>query len=171
MTNVQRMSRRWCRNYLCVVIAVCLLAGLGCAAFEASEVRILYKGWIDNECRISLDRYAQVNAIRAGPDQNYASLTMNVSDGDAVLLSRCVGVRGCKGARSFADLRCLEYSDLEGRRDATRTRIWIVDKNKGSVIATLDRSSLDFTGVDDKPPSWAVPGEGFLLDSSPPGGT
>jgi hypothetical protein len=62
----------------------------------------------------------------------------------------------------------MPLGELEGRTDATRQRVWIVDKETGEVIATLDRSSNTVTGLRDKPPAWATMEGGVVLNETMP---
>lgn len=148
------------------VSAGSLLAGLvivansGCALFESNCAAKRYSAWLDQETRIELTEYGRFNMLLAGADFNCRTLTLTVDSESGIFRSESVGrVDGS----DWRHVPPIELGELEGRANAARTKVWIIDKDAQRIIATLDLEAGTTTGLEDQPPAWARLGEGLVL--------
>ena len=147
----------------------------GCAAFENKAVWPVHEAVLDNVRTVKLMQYVQINAALRGQEHNFAQLVLCIaSRAQADHPSACVGgicfrgevVGGVVARRGGDDWRSFErfkFGKLEARADTDLDKVWIVDKDAGRAIASLDCASGATTGPDDEVPAWASPTGGIVL--------
>jgi hypothetical protein len=60
----------------------------------------------------------------------------------------------------------LRFWNVVARTDATRQKVWFVERGTGRILATVDLLTGRTTGPDDEPPAWAEPDGGQPMDSA-----
>ena len=150
-----------------LVLSVALLwAGLGCSQNTlSSSTRISRASW-----RADLDEWREVmlscdlvqDRTDTGPVRTYEQLRLAVRPRkhlhfESTLKTVELGPGVPRGQ--------LRYRNVEARTDETHRKVWFVQRDTGRIIATFDREKGETTGPDDKPPAWATPDGGELLDS------
>ena len=164
-------TNMWSR---CPLVVAALVSGLlcmanvGCAVFGMSYASIRYAASLNETTRIDLIEYGDFNAALRGPKYNHRELTLCISRrgrtswyGQPTFLSdvqvdRVVG-------EHWRDVPTFRLGELEGRRDASGRKVWVVDKEAGRVIATVDLDTGATTGAKDDPPGWAQMDGGIVL--------
>jgi hypothetical protein len=148
------------------------MANVGCSAFAMSYASIRYDASLNETTRIDLIEYGGFNAALRGPKYNHRELTLRILSFEGT--SRClpmilshVQVDRVVGEH-WRDVPTFRLGELEGRRDASGRKVWVVDKEAGRVIATVDLDTGATTGVKDDPPDWAQMDGGIVLRTIPP---
>ena len=99
------------------------------------------------------------------PGANYSRLILALSADDAIVVNRVVGQRGVRWGERPAGF---QLGELEGRTDAARQRVWIIDREAGRVIASVDCKTKLATGWQEPPPTWATLDGGTAIVSMIP---
>jgi hypothetical protein len=163
----EKEDQSMCRKAVCLGLSICLgatwPANLGCAVFECGTVSPALEVALDSARTVKLMNYHTWNAVLPGPNYNYAELSLAVDCREAGPGSANVVAR--RGSTFWWGVSPFEFGKLEGRTDQNREKVWIVDTESRSVVASLDRATRATTGPGDEPPAWADPTGGILLKS------
>ena len=149
-----------------LVVSACVsLTCAGCTASSTSTrtSHTISRGDLDEfwEIRLSYDEVRD----RTGwePEHRYEQLTLEVSPREA-FASRYT-LKTVDRNRGTAPDQC-NFTDVKGRTDQSRQKIWFVERFTGRIVATLDRTTGKATGPDDPSPPWATPNGGVPLKVS-----
>jgi hypothetical protein len=153
-----------------VMLAILTLgvANLGCALFEDKMLAIRHAATLDEARTVRLVEYDQRNAVLRGPEHNFTELWLITSDdtkkSDKPVCKHGVCLPGGttmhviarRGAEVGKSVERFKFGQLEAYRNTTGDQVWIVDRENGRVVATLDLKTSAATGPDDEPPPWAT---------------
>ena len=156
-------TRRWLLEMATLPGLVCVM-NAGCAPlFQAQMFREVYRGRLDESRIVSLSEERLHDAMH--PGANYRKLILAFSADDAVVVNRVIGERGVRRGERPAGF---QLGELEGRTDADRQRVWIIDREAGRVIASVDCKTKLVTGWQEPPPTWATLDGGTVIESMIP---
>lgn len=129
------------------------LAGTGCASSTSENiVRTLHRADLDGWYEARLQHISAKQREGLNPEECFEQLVLVIQPLPGTKVERTVKRVGVKGWPSWA---AFKFGEIEARADASRTRVWFVDRASGKVIAAYDRESGRLTGPDDVPPDWA----------------
>ena len=156
-------TRRWLMEMAILPGLVCIMNS-GCAsAFQNRMWHDVYRGRLDESRIVRLSEARLHDAMHPGAD--YRKLILALSADDAVVVKRVVGQRGVRRGERPAGF---QLGELEGRTDADRQRVWIIDQEAGRVIASVDCKTNLVTGWQEPPPTWATLDGGTVIESMIP---
>ena len=156
-------TRRWLMEMAILPGLVCIM-NAGCAPlFQASRIHDVYRGRLDESRIVRLSETRQVDGMH--PEGDYSQLVLALSADDAIVVNRVVGHRGASRGERPAGF---QLGELEGRTDADRQRVWIIDREAGRVIASVDCKTKLVTGWQEPPPTWATLDGGTVIESMIP---
>ena len=156
-------TRRWLMEMAILPGLVCVM-NAGCAPlFQARQIHDVYRGRLDESRFVTLREAKQADSMH--PGGNYSKLILALSADDAIVVNRVVGQRGVSRGERPAGF---QLGELEGRTDADRQRVWIIDREAGRVIASVDCKTKLVTGWQEPPPTWATLDGGTVIESMIP---
>jgi hypothetical protein len=141
-------------------------ANWGCVVVERGVDRPVLEVVLDEARTVKLMNYSVQNTFLPGERGNHAELSLVVDRGTSDASGKHVVAK--RGGTFWWDVEPFRFGSLEGRADQTRDRIWVVDTEAGTVVASLDWRTGQTTGPDDEPPAWVSPTGGILLERVQP---
>lgn len=137
------------------------MGSLGCHQLYADRtVVVVYIGALDEGKQVHLVKHVEYNTLLKGPEHNFAELYLEVTPLDASVGKNVVARRSPVSSDEWPHFW---LGKLEARTDPNRQRVWIVDKDAGRIVASLDCSTGATTGPQDESPPWAELDTGTVL--------
>ena len=146
------MKISMCRAGVYFIFGVVTLATMGCALFQNTTSVVVYRGEVEATRSIEVRREVGRNAVTADPARNYDVLTVYAKEGNQIAFSRRIGHSAPDSDLDFEQLQSREW---EGRTDSLRQRVWLIDKERQRVMASIDWEEHVITGPEDSQPAWA----------------
>ena len=141
-----------CRAGVYFIFGVGTLATMGCALFQETTSIVVYRGEVEETRSIEVRREIGRNAVTADPARNYDVLTVYAKDGNQIAFSRRIRH---SAPDSDSDSEQFQSREWEGRTDSLRQRVWLIDKERQRVMASIDWENRVITGPQDSQPGWA----------------
>ena len=147
------------RLYTVVPVALACITNLGCS-LSRSQTSMAVNAQIKGTLRFEFKQLRSQDPACTRSRHNYAELSVAVRDHDEVILDQVIGRQN---GTALEDENPFGLGSVEGRIDADRARIWLVDKGQQRVIASIDLRTDRVTGISDKAPEWATLSKGTVF--------
>lgn len=160
MIQDKRITGTGSRQAAMAAVATALVFCAGChPAFEA-HVRTSDAWVVDDQREVHVARESRVCALNDAHNQHELCWYMTDTEDDACrpVWKGVVGRWTATDESSPPGLR-----DIEVRADTDRSRLWLVDRSTGTVLASADTASGAITAAADPQPPWADPEAGERL--------
>jgi hypothetical protein len=141
-----------------VLITVTAIGSTGCTMHADG---MSYRGQLDQRFELELEHGIDTNLLflpGARTDLQISASGIDPNSGDWYYHGAAIG--------KFSKWRKWPYdiASLEGRADAERKHVWVVDRKAARVIASLDLETDKGTGPFDPAPEWATVNGGTVLE-------
>ena len=147
------------RLHAIILIALFGGANFGCSVSH-SQTSMALNARIEGTLRFEFKQLRSQDPAGTRSRHNYAELSVAVRDHDEVILDQVIGRQD---GTALEDENPFGLGSVEGRIDADRARIWLVDKGQQRVIASIDLRTDRVTGISDKAPEWATLSKGTVF--------
>ena len=145
------------RVAILALLAAATVGSTGCTMYACGKS---YRGHLDSWREVELEHCTETNLILAGghTDLHISASGIDPSGGDWYYHGASIG--------QFSKWRRWPYdlASLEGRTDAERKHVWVVDRKAARVVASLDLETDKGTGPFDPAPEWATVDGGTVLE-------
>ena len=132
---------------------------VGCAVFQASDVRTEYAGMLDDGKTLLLVQEIERDMLRKGSNNNHSTLWLRIMAKDELVWQEPIGrISGC-----YDEAPAFTLGDLEGRRSPDHQLVWVIERQPSRVIAAVNRANGHASGMNDELPKWARVDAGIPL--------